>query len=66
MVIPKSVLIECVVDIDFIIFVRLNNEIYIFCYFILNYDDNRTFDLFVSYLSFIIIVLPKFLISDLL
>ena len=60
LVIPKSVLIECVFEINFIIFVRLNNKIYIFCYFILNCDDNRTFGLYVSYLSFIIIFLSNF------
>ena len=36
------------------IFVILNNKRYIFCYCIFNYDDNCIFDLYVSYMSFII------------
>ena len=38
---------------------KLNNERYILCYYILNYDDNRTFDLCVSYMSFINIFLTN-------
>ena len=61
LVIILSELIGWVIDIYFItIFVRLNNGRYIFCYCTLNYDDNRIFDLYVSYMSFIIIILTTF------
>ena len=50
-----------VIDTDsIIIFVILNNKSYIFCYCILNYDDNIIFDLSVSHISFIIILLTIF------
>ena len=39
------------------VFGKLNNERCISCYCILNYDDNSTFDLYVSYMSFINIFL---------
>ena len=42
------------------IVVKLNNERYIFCYCILNYDDSHIFDLYVSYMVFMIIVLTNF------
>ena len=49
------------IDNDFItIFVRLNNESYILCYCILNYDDNRTFNIYVSYMYFINIPTTNF------
>ena len=49
------------IGIDFIIiFVRLNNKRHILCYCILNYDDNRIFDLYVYYMSFIIIFTTNF------
>ena len=43
-----------------IFFVRLNNNRYIFCYFILNHDYNCIFVLCVSFISFIIIYLEIF------
>ena len=39
------------------IFLILNNETYIFCYYIEIKNDNSTFHLYVSYMSFIIIFL---------
>ena len=56
MVIIQSKLRGWVIDVDFIIiFVRLNNKRYIFCYFIFKYDYNHILDLYVCYLLFIII-----------
>ena len=50
-----------VINIDFIIIiVILHNKRYIFCYCIFNYDDNFIFDLFFSYMSFIIIIITNF------
>ena len=60
-VILQSILWGWLIQIDLItIFLKLTNERYIFCYSILNNNDNCTFDLFVSYMSFIIIVLAIF------
>ena len=43
---------------------KLNNERHIFCHYIFNYDDKHTFDLYVSYTSFIIFfTIPKSMIS---
>ena len=48
-------MIGWVVDIDFItILLMLNNNRFVFFHFILNCVDNFTFDLYVSYMSFII------------
>ena len=61
MVILQSKLRELVIDIYFTMtFVRLNNNRYIYCYCILKYDDNHKFDLYVSYISSIIIFLTNF------
>ena len=60
LVILHLISIGWVIDIDCIaIFVKLNNKTYILCYCILNYDDDRTFDLYVSYMSFIIIFITN-------
>ena len=49
-----------VIDIYYItIFVELTNERYIFYYFIRNYDDDCTLNLYVSYTPFIIICLAN-------
>ena len=54
-------LIRWVIDIDFItVFVILNHKRYIFCYCILSYNNNCAFDIYVSYMSFIIIFLTNF------
>ena len=54
LVILQSMLIGWVIDIRFlIILMRLNKKRYIFYYCILNCGDNHTFDMYVSYLSFI-------------
>ena len=51
----KSTLWEWVPYIVFItIIVNLNNERYILCYYILNYDENHTYNIHVSYIYFII------------
>ena len=61
MVILQSILRWWVVDIDFTtIFVIFNIERYILCYWIFNYDDNCIFDMYVSYMSFIIICITNF------
>ena len=60
-VIFQSILWGWVNDINYItIFVKLTKERYIFCHCILNYDDNHTYDTYVSYMYFIIICLTNF------
>ena len=55
LVILQSILQGWVIDNFFITtFVKLNNERYILCQYILSYDYNRILDLYVSYISFII------------
>ena len=49
------------IHIEFItIIVKLTNDRYIFSYYILNNDDDCTFNLYVSFISFIIICLTVF------
>ena len=49
LVILQSISWGWVINIDFLtIIVKLNNENFILCYCILNYDDNYTFDIYVS------------------
>ena len=46
------------IGIVFIIIIAiLNDECYIFCYYILDHDDDPIFDLHISYVSFLIIYL---------
>ena len=60
-VIIKSIFPGWVIDIYFIIiFVRFNNEGFILCYCILNYDDNHTFYLYVSDMLLLIIIFNCF------
>ena len=52
-----------VINIDFIKnIVRLNNKRYIFCYCIFNYDKNLLFNLYFTYMSFIIIIITNFVL----
>ena len=65
LVLTQSKSIGRVIDVYFfIIFLILNNKSYIFCYCILNYDDNLIFDIFFLYVIYHHFS-HKFRISDL-